>query len=177
MHGYHETLINCGASPGAVRPLLCILRAGPRKTTCLSARANFTMIYRPDRTKFFAILRGSSGVLVGAGNAFAHATIHPRSGPRIETSAPVPYATRCRWSTRVLCPFHPTRATLKYVSSSRLWNLVNWVSPRVSRETFHRGLTIGIYVHRIIGTFSCGIDLVTLDVRILCSFVPVFHLL
>lgn len=55
MHGYHETLINCGASPPASR-LLCILRAGPRKTTCLSAPANFKMIYRPRKTKFFAVL-------------------------------------------------------------------------------------------------------------------------
>ncbi|KOX76154.1 hypothetical protein WN51_11894, partial [Melipona quadrifasciata] len=59
MHGYHETLINCGASPQALPwGLLCILRAGPRKTTCLSARANFKMIYRLGKTKFFAILRG-----------------------------------------------------------------------------------------------------------------------
>lgn len=59
MHGYHETLINCGASPPGSR-LLCILRASPRKTTCLSAPANFKMIYRPRETKFFAVLRGSS---------------------------------------------------------------------------------------------------------------------
>lgn len=69
MHGYHETLINCGASPPASR-LLCILRAGPRKTTCLSAPANFKMIYRPRKTKFFAVLRGFSAVPKGMADAF-----------------------------------------------------------------------------------------------------------
>lgn len=69
MHGYHETLINCGASPPASR-LLCILRAGPRKTTCLSAPANFKMIYRPRETKFFAVLRGFSAVPKGTADAF-----------------------------------------------------------------------------------------------------------
>lgn len=74
MHGYHETLINCGASPPASR-LLCILRAGPRKTTCLSAPANFKMIYRPRKTKFFAVLRGFSAVPKGTARRFRHATV------------------------------------------------------------------------------------------------------
>ncbi|EGI69050.1 hypothetical protein G5I_02220 [Acromyrmex echinatior] len=69
MHGYHETLINCGASPPGSR-LLCILRAGPRKTTCLSAPANFKMIYRPRKTKFFAVLRGFSAAPKGTADAF-----------------------------------------------------------------------------------------------------------
>lgn len=64
MHGYHETLINCGASPPGSK-LLCILRAGSRKTTCLSAPANFKMIYRPCKTKFFAVLRGFSAIPKG----------------------------------------------------------------------------------------------------------------
>lgn len=69
MHGYHETLINCGASPPGSR-LLCILRAVPRKTTCLSALANFKMIYRPRKTKFFAVLRGFSAAPKGTADAF-----------------------------------------------------------------------------------------------------------
>jgi len=69
MHGYHETLINCGASlPGS--RLLCILRAGPRKTTCLSAPANFKMIYRPRKSKFFAVLRGFSAASKSTADAF-----------------------------------------------------------------------------------------------------------
>jgi len=69
MHGYHETLINCGASPPGSR-LLCILRAGSRKTTCLSVLANFKMIYRPRETKFFAVLCGFSAVPKGTADAF-----------------------------------------------------------------------------------------------------------
>lgn len=73
MHGYHETLINCGASPPGSR-LLCILRAGSRKTTWLSVLANFKMIYRPRETKFFAVLRGFSAAPRGNGRRFRHAT-------------------------------------------------------------------------------------------------------
>jgi len=69
MHGYHETLINCGASPPGSR-LLCILRAGSRKTTCLSGPANFKMIYRPCKTKFFAVLHGFSAAPKGTVDAF-----------------------------------------------------------------------------------------------------------
>lgn len=165
MHGYHETLINCGASP-QVAGLLCILRAGPRETTCLSVRANFKMIYRPGKTKFFAILRGFSEVLKGAGNAFAHATTFTGC-----TTCIVGYATWRRWSTRVLCPFHPTRTTLKYVSSSRLWNLVNF--PAGFMRTYSMWPNYR-YSCRIMNSFGCKLSCVHVTLRFYNHLYPLY---
>lgn len=118
--------------------LLCILRAGPRKTTCLSARANFKMIYRLGKTKFFAILRGFAVPWFWKARAMP---LHMQLYHRYRRFTRLDVADRLVFYV----PSIQLGQLLKYiyVPSSHLRDLVHWTSLRwLSRETLLRRLTI-----------------------------------
>lgn len=133
MHGYHGTLINCGARPqGCGGCFAFCVQVLVKLHACQPERISrwFIVPAKLSFSRYFVASRRASG------RHKCMPVCMPLHSPAIQL---VPLLTRSDIVDRLVfyVPSIQLSPALKYVSSSRPWNLVNWFPSQLRVNIFH----------------------------------------